>query len=204
MSANNQRRVGRRAGTWAIRSVAAIALLAAATGTARGQTAQSFEELQARRLLAVGDTAAVEDASGKTFRGRVDALDDGSLTLRLGSVRGETERVFSEAQVSRIRRSGSRSLGKATLIGAGAGLALVAGAAAAYGMNEGGGFCGACLGQWSLAVVPVGAGVGALVGFAIDRANVKTVYTARRTASALSIAPVVGKGTLGAVASIRF
>jgi hypothetical protein len=56
-------------------------------------------------------------------------------------------------------------------IGIGAGLAIAGYSAARYGENEGGRFCGACFIRWSAIAVPVGAGIGAAVGYAIDRAR---------------------------------
>ena len=41
-------------------------------------------------------------------------------------------------------------------------------AASRYGRNEGGSFCTRCFVQWSAISVPIGAGVGAAVGYIID------------------------------------
>jgi hypothetical protein len=56
-------------------------------------------------------------------------------------------------------------------IGIGAGVAVAGASAARYGENEGGRFCGACFIRWSAISVPAGAGIGAAVGFLIDRAR---------------------------------
>lgn len=53
------------------------------------------------------------------------------------------------------------------LIGAGAALIVTGWAAASYGENEGGKFCTPCMVQWSALSVPVGAGLGAGIGFAV-------------------------------------
>jgi len=204
MSAQIERRLVVCGPSWGIRCVAVLALLVAGTGTARGQTARSFEELRANGLLAVGDAATVEDVSGRTFRGTVDLIGDGSLTLRMDSARSRTEHVFSQADVRRIRRAGSHATAVLALAGAGAGFAVATGAAARYVENEGGRFCGACLAQWSIVTVPVSAGLGALIGLTIDKASVKTVYDARGQASSVSIVPIFTKRTLGGMASIRF
>lgn len=196
------RRLVVRGRSWGLRCLAMIALLAATTGTARGQVAHSFEELRAKGLLTVGDEAVVVDLSGKTVRGTVDVLADGSLTLRTRS--GRTERIFSEADVRRIRRPGAHAMVVSTLVGAGASFAVTTAAAASYGANEGGQFCTGCLVQWSTVTVPVGAGVGALVGLAINRWKVKTVYAAPGQGASLSIAPIVSGRSLGTMASIRF
>ena len=59
-------------------------------------------------------------------------------------------------------------IGWAIAIGIGAGLAASAMAAAKYGDNEGGQFCGRCFVEWSAITLPVGAGAGALVDIWID------------------------------------
>jgi hypothetical protein len=62
-------------------------------------------------------------------------------------------------------------IGWAIAIGIGAGLATSAMAAAKYGENEGGEFCGPCFVAFSAITIPVGAGAGALVGHLIDRSR---------------------------------
>jgi hypothetical protein len=44
-------------------------------------------------------------------------------------------------------------------------------AASKYGDNETGQFCTRCFMQWSAISIPVGAGIGAGVGYLIDRAR---------------------------------
>lgn len=60
-------------------------------------------------------------------------------------------------------------MGLAIAIGIGAGVGGAAIGASKYGENEGGGFCGGCFVRWSAISLPVGAGVGAAVGYLIDR-----------------------------------
>jgi hypothetical protein len=192
---------GRR---WAFGCVAVITLLVPGAGIAHAQAVDSFEELRARGLLTVGDAVAVRDRSGETCRGTVEALSDDQLRVGIDSARGRTERLFSEADVRRIRRADPPRMAVAGLSGALAGFGLAAVAAARYGGNEGGRFCGGCLVEWSTVTVPVGAGIGALVGFLIDKSSVRTVYAADSHTAALSIAPIVAKRTFGGVASIRF
>ena len=50
-------------------------------------------------------------------------------------------------------------------------MAIAALGAARYGDNEGGRFCGACFVEWSAVTVPAGAGIGAAVGYFIDKAR---------------------------------
>jgi hypothetical protein len=63
------------------------------------------------------------------------------------------------------------SLGLAIGIGIGGSVGVAALAASRYGRNEGGGFCASCFAQWSAISIPIGAGVGAAVGYLIDRAR---------------------------------
>lgn len=204
MNMQNENRFTGRRSSRSTRCAVVTALLVAGTGTAFGQTARSFEEMQQRGLLKAGDAATVQETSGKTFRGIVSELRDGSLTLRMDSARSRTDRVFTEADVRRIRRAGSHVMAISALAGAVTAFGITAVAAASYGGNEGVGLCGGCLVQWSTMTVPVGAGVGALVGFAIDLAQVKTVYAHAPGSASFSIAPVITKRTVGGIASIRF
>ena len=183
-----------------IRGVVALALVVVGTGTAIAQAAQSFEELEARQLLGIGDTATIVDAAGKKFHGTVDALDESSLMLSTDS----GSRVFAEDDVRRIRRRATHSIASAGFAGALTGLALTAVAATAIGMNEGGGMCGGCLVQWSTRTVPIGAAVGTLIGFTIDLSTRRTVFAAPGKHSSLSLAPIVTPRAVGALASIAF
>jgi hypothetical protein len=72
------------------------------------------------------------------------------------------------------RRSHGDGVGpvaKGALIGAAASLIATALAARSYGENESGGFCGLCMLEWSSFTVPVGAGIGAAIGYGIGRAR---------------------------------
>ena len=64
-----------------------------------------------------------------------------------------------------------RAMGWAIAIGVGAGVSVAGMAASTYGENEGGAFCARCFTEWSAIAIPVGAGVGAAVGYLIDRAR---------------------------------
>jgi hypothetical protein len=75
------------------------------------------------------------------------------------------------------------------LIGAAAALVGTGLAARSYGENESGRFCGACMLQWSALTVPVGAGIGAVIGFGIARArrSVTAVPIFSRSAGAVFV-----------------
>jgi hypothetical protein len=203
MNMQNENRVTRGRSSWSLRCAVVTALLVAGTGTAFGQAARSFEEMQGRGLLKVGDTATVQETSGETFRGIVSELRDGSLTLRMDAGLTHIDRVFTEADVRHIRR-GSHMMAISGLAGAAIAFGITAAGAASYGGNEGVGFCSNCLVQWSTMTVPIGAGIGALVGFAIDLSQAKTVYAHAPGSASFSIAPVITKRTIGGIASIRF
>ena len=79
------------------------------------------------------------------------------------------------------------------LVGAGAAAGFTALAAARYGENEGGEFCGRCCLQWSAISIPVGAAIGAAIGWGIGRAS--------RPVTAV---PVVSRTAAGVVVSARF
>ena len=91
---------------------------------------------------------------------------------------------------------------------AGAGVAAIATfvGAARYGRNEsaeGGRFCGACFVQWSTLTVPVGAAMGAAIGFGIDRARRQSA--ARwKDPKRIHVAPVIAKRGGGVFVSARF
>jgi hypothetical protein len=68
-------------------------------------------------------------------------------------------------------RSRRSAVGWGIAIGVVAGVATSGLAASKYGENEGGRFCGRCFVEWSALTVPVGAGLGAAVGYLIDKAR---------------------------------
>lgn len=79
------------------------------------------------------------------------------------------------------------------VIGAGAALALTAAGASRYGENEGGEFCSPCMLQWSLVSVPVGAAIGASIGYGVHRA--------RRSVTAT---PLITRRSAGVMVFARF
>lgn len=91
------------------------------------------------------------------------------------------------------RQGGVSPVAIGAIIGAALAAGLTYSAAATYGENEGGGFCGGCFVQWSVISVPVGAAAGAAVGWGIKRA--------RRTVTAV---PVFSRSAAGVVVAASF
>ena len=90
-------------------------------------------------------------------------------------------------------RSNRKALLVGVAIGAGTALALTAAAASRYGENEGGSFCSRCMLQWSAVSVPIGAAVGAGIGYGVSRS--------RRSITA---SPVFSRRVAAVVVSARF
>lgn len=136
----------------------------------------------------------------------VPAIICGALLLP-GSARAQEPRPVEQARAHRPLFEASLARGieqqsaprayhavkTGALIGAAGALAITAAAAAEYGNNEGGRFCGPCLVQWSAFTVPVGAAIGAAIGYGIDRAH--------RSVTAV---PVFSRKQAGVVVSARF
>jgi hypothetical protein len=178
-----------------------VAVLVGAPDAGLAQPAGSFGELVARGLLKPGDRIAVEGAAGRETAGVFRAATADELVV----VRGDRMEVrFVEADVSRIRRAGGHAALWGTAIGAGSAVAITTWAAASYGENEGGQFCSSCLAQWGAFAVPVGAGIGAGIGFAIDRLHRSTVFAAGSTRRRVVALPVVSRHGAGLLVSARF
>jgi len=93
----------------------------------------------------------------------------------------------------RPRGGGLGPVATGALIGAAAALVGTAVAARSYGENESGGFCGVCMMQWSSFTVPVGAGIGAAIGYGITRAR-----------HSVTAAPMFSRKAAGVIVTARF
>jgi hypothetical protein len=111
---------------------------------------------------------------------------------------------FTEADVQRIRRAGGHAVAFGAVIGGAGALAVTAWAASSYGENEGGSFCTGCLAQWSVISVPVGAGIGAAIGLAIERSRRTTLFVAPRPRRTVAAIPLVTRSGAGVLVSARF
>jgi hypothetical protein len=76
-----------------------------------------------------------------------------------------------QAGAQRAGTSKRSVIGWSIAAGIAGGIAVSAVAASKYGDNETGQFCTRCFVQWSAVSIPVGAGIGAGVGYFIDRAR---------------------------------
>jgi hypothetical protein len=135
-----------------------LMLAALMPGTARAQ------EPRGSHTHPSGTRATAAGAAG----GMVEFPPFSPLNLQRIAARLHADRrdATTPQPVARPRR---HVMGMAIAIGIGAGVGGAAIAASKYGGNEGGGFCGACFARWSAISLPVGAGVGAAVGYLIDR-----------------------------------
>ena len=176
---------------WFARVAAVVALWPA---SAQAQTAvQSFEELKA--IVRAEETVIVTEMTGRRAKGTVTAVEKDSLSLTTG---GQTQ-TFARSEVRTVRVADG--LGNAALIGAGAGLGAALGVLAIIGSGDG----------YVLPSAKVGAplllsGIGALAGALVDRAHEggRLLYVAAGKRSGLAVSPLLGKGRLGVLVSVRF
>jgi hypothetical protein len=124
----------------------------------------------------------------------------GTLVLFSGS---GFERAFTATDVRRIRRAGGNAVIWGAIAGAGIAALATAGAASAYGRNEGGGFCTRCFVQWAAASVPVGVALGAGIGWSIEKGRRTTLYLSPEPGRVV-VAPLLWPGGAGLVVSARF
>ena len=82
-------------------------------------------------------------------------------------VQASNDRAASRQTTAKPKR---HVMGFAIAAGIGAGVGVAGVAASKYGENEGTS-CAQCFVQWSAIAMPIGAGVGAVVGYLIDRAR---------------------------------
>ena len=114
---------------------------------------------------------------------RLQLLHAGAFQAR-HSINGLTDRSLSAVAYAKpavphllqagVQRAGTpkRSvLGWSIAAGIAGGIGVSALAASKYGDNETGQFCTRCFMEWSAISIPVGAGIGAGVGYLIDRAR---------------------------------
>jgi hypothetical protein len=176
---------------------AVFILLSAGTAGVEAQAiATSFDQLAV--VVTAGDKVSVIDDTGGETEGRIGAVSRDALTLMTAA----GPRVLGVAEVVRVRQRRSDSLMNGLIIGAIAGTAYFATAAALLKDSDGGDVI------VSTAVLGgvLFAGAGAAAGAGIDAliARRQVIYEKPASGSRVSVAPIVGRGRRGVSLSVRF
>lgn len=183
--------------------VCAVTFVVLLTRSGRADAqAHSFDEIVQLGLLKPGDRIDLRGPVGQAASGVFREFRDGALVL-FEPDRGR-DATFTEAEVQRIRRSGGHATAWGTAIGAGAAMSVTYWAAASYGENEGGRFCGGCFLQWGAASIPAGTAIGAGVGFAIERARRRTVFVAASRRTSIATQPLFVRRGAGILMTASF
>src|SRR5678815_3383393 len=159
----------------------------------------SFESLETGRRLKAGEEIEITEVSGKKTTVTFENISRSGLTVRDGrsSIR------FKEADIAQIRHRKPERWWDGMLIGMGVGAAL--------GWVDAGPSCPndpECKGLYYAQMLPVLAGIGAGIGYAVDRHHHKdeTLYF-RNTVSvlqSLKVVPIAGKTKAGVRLSFSF
>jgi len=181
---------------------AALTIVLTVAGAADAQVAHTFDELAASGRLKPGDTITLSGPRGERATGVFRGWRSGSLALLLGDEKRDA--VFAEADVLRIRRAGTHGLAWGAAIGAASAATVTALAAASYGENEQGEFCGNCFLGWSAISIPVGVGIGAGIGVAIDALRRQTLYVSTLKSFKVGVAPVLSRKAAGVRVALTF
>jgi hypothetical protein len=155
--------------------------------------ASSFAELQP--MLSVGQELKVRDEQGRTRQGKLASISGDELVISRRRFFFRTEeRTFSEHSVTSVDLKDSAWNG--SLIGAAAGFGF--GLALLRSCDD----TGTCL---SLATVwPFLVAGGGELGTAIDNRYTKRVYEKSPQTGPVTLAPLVGRETIGAVVRLGF
>jgi hypothetical protein len=150
-----------------LRTVGFVFVFLFAAGSLFAQTpAQTFEQLSTR--ISAGDSIKILDVSAAEIKGHLEEIS--ALDLAIST--GRSVRRFSESQVREVWHQQKDPVGNGILIGISAG--------AAAGFLAPAGFCGGfndseCSAIVRVVFVPIGAGVGAVSGWLVDRAMRRSV-----------------------------
>ncbi len=153
--------------TWKIQTPGLFLAALVWPAVCAAQTPQAVEPARAVCLRCAAARAAFPEPAALA-----DA-DHRAVTLQADPAAGQHKpgRPAGTAATTATRPSRKSAVGWGIAIGIGGGIGLTGAAASRYGNNEGGKFCTRCFVQWSAVAVPVGAGIGAAVGYLIDRAR---------------------------------
>jgi hypothetical protein len=172
-------------------------LLSAGTAGVEAQAvATSFDQLAG--VVTAGDKVSVIDDKGSETEGRIGTVSRGVLTLATNA----GPRVFSQAEVVRVRQRRSDSLTNGLVIGAVAGTAYFVTAAALLKDSDG----GDVIVSTALVGGVLFAGAGAAAGAGIDALIVRrqVIYERPASGGSVSVAPLLGRGRRGVAVSVRF
>ena len=153
-------------------------------GTARAQTAHTFEELH--RILQVRQTVVVTDVSGQEAKGRIDQLSTASITVG--------GRTFTDAAIRAIRLPDP--LWNGMLVGAAIGTGLATWDYVIDPSEPG-----------NAVIFAVAVGLGTAIGAGIDALRIKggrLLYASPRQTAAMRVLPLLEQNRQGALVRIRF
>lgn len=154
------------------RNIAILNILLAITliysPVAAAQQSASYGEWVSVKALLPGDEISIKLKDGKTVRGKLESVTDTALSVTRKKNRAETFNRDDVFQVYQLR--GKASKAKYALIGAGIGAAVGGGAGAAKNspnIDDGE--------IYTMVGIPLGAGIGALVGLLFGQSRRKRV-----------------------------
>lgn len=159
------------------------------------EVASSFDQLTV--LVAPGDTITVVDVTGTKTKGRIGKVSRDELIL----VNSAGPRRLVEVDVASISQRRDDSLMNGAIIGAVAGTAYFATAAALLRDSDGGEVIIPIAIAWGV----LSAGIGAAAGLGIDALILRRQVIYQKPArSRVSVAPVFGRGRRGAAVTVTF
>ena len=179
-------------------TIGGVVFLLLCAGTTRleaQEVAASFEQLTV--LVQPGDQITVVDVTGRKTKGRIGKVSRDELIL----VDSAGPRRLSEVDVASISQRRDDSLKNGAIIGAVAGTAYFATAAALLRDSDGGEVIISTAIVWGV----LSAGIGAAAGVGIDALiSRRHVIYQKPGRSKVSVSPVFGRGRRGAAVTVTF
>jgi hypothetical protein len=178
-----------------IGGVVFLLLCAGGTRVEAQEVASSFDQLTV--LVKPGDEITVVDVSGRKTKGRLGKLSRDELIL----VNSAGPRRLGEVDVATISQRRDDSLTNGAIIGAVAGTAYFATAAALLRDSDGGEVIIPTAIAGGVLFAGIGAAAGVVIDALISRPHVIYQKPAR---SRVSVSPVFGRGRRGAAVTVTF
>jgi hypothetical protein len=178
-----------------ISGVVFVLFCAAGNPVEAQEVASSFDQLTVR--VAPGDEITVVDVSGRKTKGRLGKLSRDELIL----VDSAGPRLLGEVDVATISQRRDDSLTNGAIIGAVAGTAYFATAAALLQDSDGGEVIISTAILGGVFCAGIGAAAGVVIDALISRRHVIYQKPAR---SRVSVSPVFGHGRRGAAVTVKF